>query len=286
MDEKKLLPVPANTKIDRLKEIAKAPAQKKKVESRSYSDKTLKSLYGASAGMCAYPACLKSCIKSGPSVQEVVLTGEIAHIKGVKPNAPRHDANMTKKERDSYPNLILLCNIHHPIIDQKNETGSPMYDVAVLEQWKRQLESFVIERMRKNMPAVSSAQLETVTQHLLDTPIAPNVDFTITDPARKMKLNELSSFSGEMLKIGLGKVTEVAKFVEHISSMSPNFAESLRAGFVKQYDVLWEESYRGDALFEALRLYASGYGEDPYKEAAGLAVLAYYFERCEVFKKA
>jgi hypothetical protein len=101
-----------------------------------------------------------------------------------------------------------------------------------------------------------------------------------------MKRNELILNNTHfLLTMGLAKAREVGQFVDHVATMSPSFPESLIAGFNTEYQRLWEQGTRGDALFEALRKFSSGSDREFKYQAAGLAVLAYLFEKCEVFKK-
>lgn len=45
------------------------------------------------------------------------VVGEICHIKADSPKGPRYDSKQTDEERQGYANLILMCPIHHKIID-------------------------------------------------------------------------------------------------------------------------------------------------------------------------
>jgi hypothetical protein len=85
--------------------------------------------------------------------------------------------------------------------------------------------------------------------------------------------------------MGLGKAKEVHHYVEGVAALDPHFPERLKAGFVNEYDQLVEGGVRGDVLFESLLEFASQGSRDPKCRAAGLAVLAYLFETCEVFEK-
>jgi hypothetical protein len=49
------------------------------------------------------------------------LTGEVCHIKGLRPGSARHDAAQPELERHSYANLILMCPTHHTVIDDDEE---------------------------------------------------------------------------------------------------------------------------------------------------------------------
>jgi hypothetical protein len=75
----------------------------------SISEKTIKLLWANAAGRCAFPDCgaLLCTPESGSAAPYTI--GEMAHIRGEKKGANRHDVSQTAKERDSYANLILLC---------------------------------------------------------------------------------------------------------------------------------------------------------------------------------
>jgi hypothetical protein len=60
------------------------------------------------------------------------VTGEICHIAATSPNGPRHDIKQTAAQRHGYDNLILLCAIHHAVIDDDPEA----YTVARLAKMK------------------------------------------------------------------------------------------------------------------------------------------------------
>ncbi len=45
------------------------------------------------------------------------ITGERAHISAAKPGGPRYDPELSSEERNSYPNLMLLCALCHSKVD-------------------------------------------------------------------------------------------------------------------------------------------------------------------------
>ena len=60
------------------------------------------------------------------------------------------------------------------------------------------------------------------------------------------------------------------------------FGMRLKAGFVSEYKRLLEGGLKGDLLFMSLVRFAAGRSGN---ESAGLVVLVYLFESCEVFEK-
>lgn len=67
------------------------------------------------------------------------VIGEAAHIVGEKDDGPRGNSPLTREQRDKYANLILLCNIHHKIVD--DQVGE--YTVERLISLKQDHENWV-----------------------------------------------------------------------------------------------------------------------------------------------
>ena len=85
-----------------------------------------------SKNRCAFPDCYKLLSDYGTKT----ITGERCHIKGEKPGSARYDPTQTDKERDSFENLIMMCEEHHKIIDARPD----IYTVEVLMEIKRKHE--------------------------------------------------------------------------------------------------------------------------------------------------
>jgi hypothetical protein len=89
---------------------------------------TVKRLFGLSGNRCAFPRCPLAVIEpeSGKPV------GRICHIRAKSPRGKRYDPAQTDAERHGFGNLILLCPIHHDVIDSDEEA----YTVERLEHMK------------------------------------------------------------------------------------------------------------------------------------------------------
>ncbi|XDD45279.1 HNH endonuclease [Leptospira sp. WS39.C2] len=96
--------------------------------------KTLKMLWGRSASLCAFPGCTREeLIEESTSLDSASIVGDNAHIRSEKPDGPRFDPNFPIETIDNYENLILLCKVHHKIIDDQVST----YTVEALEKMKQ-----------------------------------------------------------------------------------------------------------------------------------------------------
>jgi len=92
----------------------------------SPNTQNMKKLFALSRNKCAFPRCQNELICEG------VLVGEICHIKAASPGGKRYDALQSDSDRHGLSNLVLLCPIHHTVVDDDDET----YTVEVLTRLK------------------------------------------------------------------------------------------------------------------------------------------------------
>lgn len=243
--------------------------------------KDIKVLFSLSAGRCAFPGCRTCCIEPGTKFDAEVITGKIAHIVAHSDNGPRSDLSMSLADRDSYPNWILLCAVHHDIVDGQPNT----YTVAELRSWKEEHEQWVATMLASNMPSVSFAELKVVALAIVGNYMPPSESFEVTAPLAKMARNGLTSRSEFVLTTALGKSRDVENFVGSMAKLDVAFPERLRSGFLEEYNSHVSAGLRGDELFTVMLSFATNISDDFAERSAGLAVLGYMFERCEVFEK-
>jgi len=114
-----------------------APAAKK--VSRNYSDRTLKLLWGRSAGHCAMADCRVELFAEATDYDPIVVIGDMGHVAAASDEGPRAQANLGTADRNAYSNLILLCRHCHGKVD-----GQPgFYTAARLHEIKQMHESWV-----------------------------------------------------------------------------------------------------------------------------------------------
>ena len=107
--------------------------------SRSYTDRTLKLLWGRAAGRCAMPECRIELFAEATDHDPVVVIGEIGHVAGAADAGPRAAPQLATAQRNDYENLILLCQNCHARID--GQTG--FYSVERLKDIKQAQEAWV-----------------------------------------------------------------------------------------------------------------------------------------------
>ena len=135
------------------------------------------------------------------------------------------------------------------------------------------------------MSKLTFGELETVTNYLVEQPAKSGVDYSLVDPEEKMKRNGLGKKTHDLFVLGLSKVQLVTQYVDHVTKIDQRFPEKLKGGFLVAYSRLRESGLEGDALFEGLAGFACRNDRRTRYQAAGLAVLTYLFEICDVFEK-
>lgn len=108
------------------------------------SVKTRKLLWGKSASRCSFPECKMELVMDETETDDVSIVGEECHIIAREDDGPRGNSDLSKKERDKYGNLILMCNVHHKLIDDQEHT----YTVEILKEFKNNHEAWVSESLK------------------------------------------------------------------------------------------------------------------------------------------
>ncbi len=137
-------------------------------KARQYKPTTVRRLDTLSGNECAEPNCNKKLIaEDGQSI-----ISKICHIEAASKDGPRWNKNMTDDERRDFSNLILLCDEHHTIIDNKNNEA--IYSVTLLKKWKTDHEAKILHLISgDNILTKNSSALNTVINFIGDKIINP-----------------------------------------------------------------------------------------------------------------
>ncbi len=93
----------------------------------------IKRLFAYSGNQCAVPKCKAELVDDGGT-----MLGKIAHIHAAK-NGARYDKNMDDEQRREISNLIVVCGLHHDIIDDRRREDE--FPPDLLKEWKKNHES-------------------------------------------------------------------------------------------------------------------------------------------------
>lgn len=248
--------------------------------SGTIKQKDQKILCTKSGNRCAMPDCRKILVVDGTATDPASLVAGMAHIKGEKLGSARYDTNMSDTGRNTHPNLILVCPSCHKKIDDQPNT----YTVEKLYDIKKDHEDWINTLTVQAVVEVTFAELSVVTRYIMSGQAAIKDSLTLIPPKDKIQKNGLSNTIEQLIMMGMIQVKQVADYVNRCPDIE--FGERLSQGFVMEYERLKNtEMMSGDELFDGLLDFASASATDFKQRAAGLTVLVYLFEKCEVFEK-
>ncbi len=234
-------------------------------------------LYLASGGACAI--CKKSLVKLD-GAGDPFGAAHTAHIEAASSGGPRYNPAQSDEERYGYDNLIVLCRDCHGTVDIDLVT----FTVGYLKSIKRDHEAWRERNVQLASTQLSFAELEVIVQYLVGSPPSdgwPVIDYIpIMD---KITRNRLDNHVMGYLRLGLGQSRLVQDYLNR--QPDPHFPGRLRDGFVQKYDGLKSEGLVPTDIFLAMVRFSTSGSLEPLRMAAGLAVLSYFFELCEVFEK-
>tara|TARA_R110001583_G_scaffold94384_4_gene237886 strand:- start:376 stop:1284 length:909 start_codon:yes stop_codon:yes gene_type:complete len=97
----------------------------------------------------------------------------------------------------------------------------------------------------------------------------------------KLDFNKLSEDVSSLLNAGRAK----EKFVEDliIRWPDPEYGEDLAASFNSYYLKLKQNNLSPDMIFHKLQIFSGGVNQDVKTQVSSLAVMSYFFERCDIF---
>jgi hypothetical protein len=233
-----------------------------------------------SGGICAFSGCGKH-LTYEATVGNDTYIAEAAHIAGEKPGAARYDASMTAAQRDNVRNLLYLCTDDHTTID-KVEADWPTDTLMAI---KEAHETQVRAAMEAAFADVAFPELQTAISWVSTQAPAPDGAFDLLAPDDKIKKNGLSNGARHIIAAGLTSRATVGAYVEAETQIDPDFPERLKAGFLEEYFKQRKLGHQGDELFELMCAFAQRGLKRQADKTAGIAVLVYLFEICDVFEK-
>lgn len=98
-------------------------------------DSVIKRLYALSMNRCAFPGCTTQIVETTTGT----VVSEVCHINAHSIGGPRYDAGQTDEERQGFDNLIIMCKVHHAVIDDENNLDR--FTAEYLHNLKREHET-------------------------------------------------------------------------------------------------------------------------------------------------
>ncbi|MBN1866513.1 HNH endonuclease [Candidatus Sumerlaeota bacterium] len=128
------------------------------------TDWTRKILWGRSGNRCAMCRC--DLVLDSTPVDNESVVGDECHICSGKNHGPRYDPTFLTDRIDELDNLILLCRVHHKMVDDQSET----YTADILRTLKANHQKWVSSTLTEQTatPRVRVRRIkENVPTHLM-----------------------------------------------------------------------------------------------------------------------
>lgn len=201
-------------------------------------------------------------------------------IYGEKPDAARYDAAKDSSFVNSEQNLIFLCCNCHKKID----TDVASYPANELFELKAQHEKWVTQKLEEESVSYSFAELEVLAKYLVSStaPTQTSSSLSLLKIDEKIKKNSLQDVQ-KYITMGLSSNFTIEDYLNR--HPDPLLATKLTSIMAQRYHELKASKLDSYEIFDELWTFASGNNSDFSYKAAGLGILTYFFEKCEVFEK-
>jgi hypothetical protein len=135
----------------------------------------------------------------------------------------------------------------------------------------------------KDVVHVRVSAVEHLLRHISLQPEPLTIDVRPV-PGKKLQHNQLSDAAGTLLKAGMTRAEVVRKYLRGLADQTRS--DRVAAAFRSHYEDLKRDGLPPDDIFVALQRFVAGNSPpNPANQAATLAILAYFFEACEIFER-
>jgi hypothetical protein len=136
---------------------------------------------------------------------------------------------------------------------------------------------------RGAMMSVRLRDVQALLEHIALQPEPTNVDVRPV-PQEKLKYNQLSDAVVGLVRAGMSRAELVRKYLGGVPD--PTRYDRAAASFRQRYQELKAEGRSPDDIFVGLQKFVSGDTvAAASQQAATLAILAFFFEACEIFER-
>ena len=169
----------------------------------------------------------------------------------------------------------------YPQVSIQVWTEAELHELASRLPLRSQQALFGFSPSRMGVETLMLPDLEPVIETLQRTDPEPGQEPLTPPSVDKLARNSLSNEAAGLLRLGRRKEA----LVDIWFSKSPNaeLGERIAEAFRRRYAQLKGSDRSADGIFMHLQEYA-GSGGEPRRQNAALAVLSYFFERCDIFE--
>ena len=195
------------------------------------TDKIRKILWARSGNRCA--VCRRELVIPETTTDDAAVVGDECHIVSKKPNGPRSQKKLASDEYDKLANLLLLCKVHHKLVDDQESK----YTIDYLQKIKIEHEKWVSDSLspdsqQEHGPIVILTRITTGKQLMAMNAGCLAYLFDYDEPETDSEMEVISSFHQEAQDWGeILDDIEVGGRVEAQFSLSKGIAILDKLGF-------------------------------------------------------
>ena len=187
------------------------------------TDKSRKILWGRSGNRCAI--CRQRLVVDETSIDAESVVGDECHINSGALSGPRYDAAIEQQSIDNLANLLLLCRVHHKMVDDQFET----YTAELLRNIKDNHERWVDSRFKESeaLSAVKVRRFKSEIPAQLKTIDSGQELFNLASGCHGSYQNHSDDLSDEEVEIVGGFLQNLKDWVDCANDLEP--IEKVRA---------------------------------------------------------
>jgi hypothetical protein len=106
--------------------------------------------------------CRLQLIAAATPLDDEAVVGDECHIVSSQKNGPRHDPSFTADAFDSYDNLLILCKVHHKLVDDQADT----YGAELLKLLKNNHEKWVAEKLSHEQDGPAPVRIRRIKKNI------------------------------------------------------------------------------------------------------------------------
>lgn len=227
-----------------------------KDKARQYKPVTQRRLDILSGNECAEPNCNRKLIaEDGHSI-----ISKICHIEAASVGGTRYNKNSNDDYRRSFENLILLCDEHHTIID--NKINENLYPVSLLKKWKTDHEAKILKLISQTNVLAQNPSVLNIVIGFIGKNIFENFPSTepqyAPDTSDKIAHNNVIRYKPiiEEYAVYQGKLNKLYKEIEKQGSTRKEFVlQNIKNLYLKEkgkYTSFEEIRLNADNIIEGI----------------------------------
>jgi hypothetical protein len=167
----------------------------------------------------------------------------------------------------------------NPTIDISVLGPNELFDISINLGLEKLIDVFGHVPTQKDMVDLTHEPIKTLLKAISRQQRKPiNLGPVSVD---KLDYNQLSDDVSSLLNAGRAKEKLVEDLI--IRWPDPEYGDDLATSFNNYYLELKENNLSPDMIFHKLQMFAGGLNQDVKTQVSSLAVMSYFFERCDIF---